>query len=170
MIAGPASATAVVGSAAAQAPWSMFPLTATTGARVFSASTISGLPTSPAWMIRSDPCSACSASSRNTPWVSEISPMVVRLFPTVLMLSGQFYGWTVYRESCRQDETQLAYSFRRFLWTSAVSLPPSPGAGPEMRRFHSRCSRPHARTTWISGRTVSPWLEMRYSTRGGISA
>src|SRR5206468_12343452 len=43
-------------------------------------------------------------------------------------------------------------------------------AGPSSSCFHSRCSRPQLRTASFSGRTVSPWPEMEYSTRGGTSA
>jgi hypothetical protein len=35
-----------------------------------------GLPTSPAWMMGSQPASAASASGRSRPWVSEIAPIV----------------------------------------------------------------------------------------------
>src|SRR5262249_28722418 len=40
----------------------------------------SGLPTSPAWMMGSQPASAASACGRSRPWVSEIAPMV-RIMP-----------------------------------------------------------------------------------------
>jgi hypothetical protein len=43
-------------------------------AMAFSRLITSGLPTSPAWMIRSEPCSAVIASGRISPCVSEIMP------------------------------------------------------------------------------------------------
>src|SRR6516225_1140761 len=65
---------------ALQAPWSTFPRTAWTGASAPSLASTSGLPTSPAWMMGSQPASAASACGRSRPWVSEIAPMV-RLMP-----------------------------------------------------------------------------------------
>ena len=56
--------------------------TATTGATAHNCSMIPGLPTSPAWIIRSDPFSAVNASGRKRPWVSEISP-IIAASPTV---------------------------------------------------------------------------------------
>lgn len=41
-----------------------------------SLSTTSALPTSPAWMIRSELASATAASGRSSPWVSAITPTV----------------------------------------------------------------------------------------------
>src|SRR6516162_6178053 len=70
----------VTGRFALQAPWSTFPRTAWTGASAPSLASTSGLPTSPAWMMGSQPASAASACGRSRPWVSEIAPMV-RIMP-----------------------------------------------------------------------------------------
>src|SRR5580704_5271522 len=35
------------------------------------------VPTSPAWMMRSQPCSAASACGRMSPWVSEMTPTTI---------------------------------------------------------------------------------------------
>ena len=59
------------------APSSMLPRTTTTGASFRSASRIAGLPTSPAWMMSSEPRIASTASSRSNPCVSEISPTIL---------------------------------------------------------------------------------------------
>src|SRR6516225_6427408 len=66
----------VTGRFALQAPWSTFPRTAWTGASAPSLASTSGLPTSPAWMMGSQPARAASACGRSRPWVSEIAPMV----------------------------------------------------------------------------------------------
>ena len=58
---------AVTGSTFAHGSASTLPHTATTGAIFFNASKISGLPTSPAWRISSDPRRASTASSRSKP-------------------------------------------------------------------------------------------------------
>src|SRR6516164_1440395 len=51
-----------------------------TGASAPSLASTSGLPTSPAWMMGSQPASAANACGRSRPWVSEIAPMV-RIMP-----------------------------------------------------------------------------------------
>jgi len=76
------SATAVIGNWDAHGPLSTLPLTATTGATAHNCSMIPGLPTSPAWIIRSDPFSAVNASGRKRPCVSEMSPTIAAS-PTV---------------------------------------------------------------------------------------
>ena len=64
----------VVGSACAQAPLSMFPRTALTGATVRKASRSAAPPMSPACTISSEPRSAWTAAGRSRPWVSAIRP------------------------------------------------------------------------------------------------
>src|SRR5215470_2908838 len=59
----------VTGRLALHAPQSTFPRTAWTGASAPSLASTSGLPTSPAWMMGSQPASAASASARSRPWV-----------------------------------------------------------------------------------------------------
>jgi hypothetical protein len=61
----------------------MFPRTTWTGASAPSLASTSGVPTSPAWMMGSQPASAATACGRSKPWVSEIAPMV-RIMPTRL--------------------------------------------------------------------------------------
>jgi len=56
--------------------------TAWTGASAPSLASTSGLPTSPAWMIGSQPASAASACGRSRPCVSEIAPMILLDQPT----------------------------------------------------------------------------------------
>src|SRR6516162_6233451 len=51
-----------------------------TGASAPSLASTSGLPTSPAWMMGSQPASAANACGRSRPWVSEIAPMI-RIMP-----------------------------------------------------------------------------------------
>jgi hypothetical protein len=69
--------TAVAGSRDAQAPLSLFPRTAVTGAIAASATSTSGAQMSPAWMMCWAPCKAASASGRSRPWVSEMTPMSI---------------------------------------------------------------------------------------------
>src|SRR5690348_7223504 len=69
---------AMLGSPAAHASRSLLPRTATTGATIASASRMPGWPTSPACTMRSLPCRAATASGRNSPCVSEMSPMRAR--------------------------------------------------------------------------------------------
>ena len=56
---------------------STLPRTACTGARARRLSSTSGDPTSPAWTISSQPFSASIALSLSSPWVSEITPMII---------------------------------------------------------------------------------------------
>src|ERR1700674_4018969 len=71
----PTCTISVSGRRPAQGPVSTLPRTANTGAIRRSASSTSGLPTSPAWMIGSQPCSAATACRRSRPCVSEMTPM-----------------------------------------------------------------------------------------------
>src|SRR2546421_9633806 len=66
--------TCVSGMAAAHAPWSLFPRTAMTGATASRAWSTSGRPMSPAWIMRSAPTRAATASGRTSPCVSAIIP------------------------------------------------------------------------------------------------
>src|SRR6516162_2191256 len=88
----------VTGKFALQAPWSTFPRAAWTGASAPSLASTSGLPTSPAWMMGSQPASAASACGRSRPWVSEIAPMV-RLMPDQTGMSSR--SW--WRHDARAD-------------------------------------------------------------------
>src|SRR5437667_2390148 len=65
----------VCGSVSAQAPRSILPRTASTGATPASASRMAGLPMSPAWMTNAEPWGAERASGRSSPCVSEMTPM-----------------------------------------------------------------------------------------------
>src|SRR5439155_1934004 len=65
---------AVSGTARAQPPRSLLPRTAVIGASARSASSISGVPMSPACTMWSLPRRYASASGRSSPCVSEISP------------------------------------------------------------------------------------------------
>src|SRR6185503_7556329 len=78
MASSPARRTAVFGRSAARSP-STFPRTAVSGATARSASRIAASPTSPAWMICSQPRSASSASERRSPCVSEMTPIRICL-------------------------------------------------------------------------------------------
>src|ERR1700693_3475517 len=84
----PASTTSVSGSTRAQGAVSILPRTAVTGAICASFSRISEAPTSPACRMRSEPDRACTASGRNRPWVSEITPRAINFlvidFPVFL--------------------------------------------------------------------------------------
>src|SRR6202162_3898902 len=84
----PASTTSVSGSTRAQGAVSILPRTAVTGAICASFSRISEAPTSPACRMRSEPDRACTASGRNRPWVSEITPRIINFlvidFPVFL--------------------------------------------------------------------------------------
>src|SRR6185503_4006985 len=71
-------------SFSAQAPWSLFPRTAVTGAMRASSASTAGSPTSPACTMWQLPRSAASASGRSRPCVSEISPTQRR--PALLAL------------------------------------------------------------------------------------
>jgi hypothetical protein len=69
----------VIGRRAAQLAVSTLPRTAKVGATPRSVSITSGAPTSPAWMIRSQPRSASTACGRSSPWVSEMTPTMISL-------------------------------------------------------------------------------------------
>ena len=67
------------GRRAAQPPLSIFPRTTNVAAIPPRRSITSGLPTSPAWMMRSAPASAAIACGRSSPWVSEMTPRMISL-------------------------------------------------------------------------------------------
>src|ERR1035438_9622682 len=71
----PDSSTSVSGSSPVQSPLSTLPRTAVIGAMSRSLSRISDAPTSPAWMMWSDPRRASTASGRSRPCVSEMTPI-----------------------------------------------------------------------------------------------
>src|SRR5690606_27268710 len=56
---------------------STLPRIAVTGAIASSSRSTSGLPTSPACTIASQPARAAFASGRSSPWVSEMTPTIV---------------------------------------------------------------------------------------------
>src|SRR5262249_14590442 len=96
----------------------------------------SGLPTSPAWMMGSQPASAASACGRSRPWVSEIAPMV-RIMPDQTT------------RGAAPDRQKIA---RQFLPAQASCR--DPGTGPELRLPPSQLEREYSLRPefgWITG-------------------
>ena len=109
--AAPTSTTSVAGSFSAHACVSTLPRTANVGARMRSASSTSGRPTSPAWMMRSEPRSAAIASGRSRPCVSEMTPTTVSL-PLLMVRCGCRLGQRQRRPNIDADRELLSVSLR----------------------------------------------------------